>query len=283
MRVVGCDQGLFDKLNRDLTDHHLVFLPWGAETVRQIHAEAPEVVCVQCYVSDWNRAHRFCEGVVALMGKRAPAFLFVLERICKDRVLGFADFNPSDFVRVPWDPKGLVTRIELLKRQRSLKLQTSRLIEELTKNAQRDPLTHLYNREILDDETVKSYAQSGTAMLMIDVDHFKRVNDTYGHLVGDGVLVEFSRRLEQNLRSGDLLCRYGGDEFLALLSGTSIESANSVAEKLAKVIANQPFSVGGHEMTVTASIGVGTFGALKEADRALYQAKKQGRNCVKMV
>jgi diguanylate cyclase (GGDEF)-like protein len=126
-------------------------------------------------------------------------------------------------------------------------------------------------------------------VVMLDVDHFKAVNDTYGHLVGDEVLREFGRRVGQASREDDLLARYGGEEFCLLLSATGPSEAFDVAERCRSAICQTPFETTAGPLTITASFGFATLDAARSetglelihrADEKLYEAKRQGRNRV---
>lgn len=124
-------------------------------------------------------------------------------------------------------------------------------------------------------------------MIALDIDHFKAINDRFGHDVGDAVIVSLATLMQQDLRSDAALCRSGGEEFLLLLPGVSLAQAQKIAERLRTRVASHDMEVAGH---ITISLGVAHWGAdatsiaavLKEADKALYDAKNQGRNCVVM-
>ena len=127
-------------------------------------------------------------------------------------------------------------------------------------------------------------------MIMLDIDHFKQVNDTYGHPTGDSLLVGLATMMARTLRSGDVVARFGGEEFAILLPDTALPEGLNVAERLREAIEQYPFSVGGQPVRVTASLGVApllperndAFNACyRAADNALYQAKNDGRNCVR--
>lgn len=150
--------------------------------------------------------------------------------------------------------------------------------------------TKRYLVEALERELQHSQ-RSGTpvAVLMLDLDKFKSINDTHGHLAGDAVLVEFARRIRETLRSGDLLARYGGEEFTVLLARTDRDGALQTAERIRSAIAEEPVAFEGITIPVTVSIGVAmatpfsaetTDNLLAEADERLYQAKRTGRNRV---
>jgi diguanylate cyclase (GGDEF)-like protein len=124
---------------------------------------------------------------------------------------------------------------------------------------------------------------------MLDLDHFKDVNDKYGHLCGDAVLASVGRRMKEVLRGSDLKCRYGGEEFLVVLPDTPLSGARRVAETLRREIAERPMPWAGEALTVTASFGltqampgeISIEAVVARADAALYRAKEDGRNCVR--
>ena len=162
---------------------------------------------------------------------------------------------------------------------------------ELEKIAMIDPLTHAYNRaqfeKIIEkeEERIRRYDASFYSLIIIDIDNFKKVNDTYGHDIGDSVLKGFVSNIECYLRKNDILFRWGGEEFIIFLPQTSCHNAIIVAEKVRKIIEQQHFKGPGH---VTCSLGVsakrnmddGVTSIIKRADIALYRAKQNGKNCV---
>jgi diguanylate cyclase (GGDEF)-like protein len=173
---------------------------------------------------------------------------------------------------------------------------TKRLDETLTMLAaqsERDALTGVYNRrkltEMLDNETKRAlrYHQR-FSLLMLDIDHFKKINDTHGHLVGDEAIKHVAKRAVATLRTTDFVARYGGEEFVVFLPGEDATGAALAAERLREAV-SQPFTaLGDLELQLTISIGVTTFredaadpkALLGEADHALYDSKKNGRNRV---
>lgn len=166
-----------------------------------------------------------------------------------------------------------------------------RLILKVRQYANNDPLTQILNRraafrEIAQLQAVTSHQPF--AVLLIDLDHFKHVNDTLGHDAGDKALIATSQRLAESLTNNEILCRYGGEEFLIYLNNVSPEQAYSLAETLLHTLANPPFTWAGSSITITASIGlahsskIASFtDLLHQADLAMYQAKAAGRNCVR--
>ncbi|PKO42021.1 MAG: diguanylate cyclase [Betaproteobacteria bacterium HGW-Betaproteobacteria-4] len=172
-------------------------------------------------------------------------------------------------------------------------LETKRLMENLRDSTLRDPMTGLNNRRFLEEyvETLVSSVQrkrTHAAILMLDLDYFKMVNDTYGHDAGDAVLKALSSLLKQSVRASDLVIRYGGEEFLIILIDSEGEAADNVAEKIRLAVEALKVQIAGITLQKTISIGIADFPtdsetfwqAVKFADVALYQAKESGRNRV---
>ena len=166
---------------------------------------------------------------------------------------------------------------------------------ELEELAARDSLTGLYNRRHFGDEMTREFAAaqrygSDLACLMFDLDHFKPINDQYGHRMGDKVLVLLADSIAAELRTSDVAARFGGDEFIVLLPGTKISLGKHIAERVRNYFDKNSIKVDGKAVKITLSIGIsGTeektsrlSEMLKCADQALYEAKGSGRNCVKI-
>lgn len=173
--------------------------------------------------------------------------------------------------------------------------QKRKLIEdELEEMAIRDGLTGLYNHKffytLLEKEVARDDRYHNTvALLLIDIDHFKKVNDTYGHRAGDTILRALSQRLVRRARTTDHVCRYGGEEIAVILIETNITEAQSIAEELRILIEKEPFLIeDGQYISITVSIGVSVYNEeakdasmmVSNADNALYRAKENGRNLV---
>lgn len=158
--------------------------------------------------------------------------------------------------------------------------------------AQMDALTGINNRAAmdrsLDREVELSHRHDNPlSLLIIDIDHFKRVNDSHGHSAGDAILKSMASCIKETMRTSDMLFRYGGEEFALLLSGTDIEGARQVGERIRNAVQTYPFVFDGKELEISVSIGVADLGRrdspsrlFDRADAALYQAKKSGRNQV---
>jgi diguanylate cyclase (GGDEF)-like protein len=166
------------------------------------------------------------------------------------------------------------------------------LIQKIRDIANRDHLTKLWNRHALNTHLVQIQAQWERSqlpysLLLVDIDHFKKINDTYGHVVGDHALLHVAQLLFSSLRKVDFICRYGGEEFLIVLPATKGDEAMLVATKLQSHLSQCPFDDTQPPLSITASIGCATMAPdmtyiqlLQMADKALYQAKQGGRNTI---
>jgi len=188
------------------------------------------------------------------------------------------------------------TRLKLRQSEQALQGQIEAiqsLQAQLTEQANRDSLTGLYNRRYLDDSLQRELDRCaregvGLSLLVIDLDHFKQINDRYGHAAGDEVLRQVSTLLLQNMRSSDICCRYGGEEFLLVLPHVELAAAIDRAEHCRRRVAEQRWQAEGQPFDVTLSIGVACSPdarmapreLIELADRALYRAKAEGRNRV---
>jgi two-component system cell cycle response regulator len=210
------------------------------------------------------------------------------------------DLGANDLITDGFDPEELALR---LRGQIRRKLEADRLrvtVEDGFKLAAIDPLTGLYNRRyalphLTEIAKRAREKQRPFAIMLLDLDRFKDVNDTYGHAAGDAVLVEVARRVRDNLRGVDMVARIGGDEFLVAMPETALSQARFAAERLRQVVEETPISIGEgqQEITVTLSIGLSMGGRdeamslpieklIEDADQALFGSKAEGRNQVTM-
>lgn len=186
----------------------------------------------------------------------------------------------------------LVLNLRIREQMEMRNAELDDLNQKLRTIAIHDQLTGLYNRHFMVEQIERQhelFTRHGNvcSIVLFDIDHFKQVNDRYGHAVGDDVLVAFSRRVEVLLRQGDVLGRYGGEEFLLLLPMIDLSAALQLAERIRCTLADSPVQLKSGEVTVTASFGVAQLECGEEADdwlirvdQALYRAKEHGRNCV---
>ncbi len=181
--------------------------------------------------------------------------------------------------------------LELLGNQASSSLANAKLHEEIERMASTDGLTGLFNHRTFQERLSAEFKRRERisvplSLLLIDIDFFKKINDTYGHPAGDEVLRGVAGVVRETIRNIDIPARYGGEEFAAILPGTDGEGAQSMAERLRTAIAGKTFSIDGKSLEVTVSIGVATSphdtdnkeGLIEKADQALYHAKRDGRN-----
>jgi two-component system cell cycle response regulator len=237
---------------------------------------------------------RLCSQVRSLERTRHLPVIMLVEPGDEARLLRGLDMGVNDYLMRPVDRHELLARVKTqIKRKRHSDFLRHRLAESVELSVT-DPLTGLQNRRYMEGHLrtlVSEAIRTGRSlsMLVADIDHFKVINDTYGHDTGDEVLKEFSVRLKRNTRGVDLACRLGGEEFVVIMPDTDLEHAYQIGERLRACIAADEFAVGdGKSARVTASVGIGTLEnsddtpetVFKRADNALYMAKRQGRNRV---
>ena len=176
----------------------------------------------------------------------------------------------------------------------AIAIENARLFEQTQQMALTDTLTGIYNRRYFYELALKEFSRSKRyqdplSIIMIDIDHFKNVNDRYGHLAGDQVLMQFVQRIQNELRAPDVLARFGGEEFIILLPETNLGDAVQVAERLREVTSQYPFLLVTAQTFITISLGVSCFKfttisldqLIDESDKAMYEAKQFGRNRVR--
>jgi two-component system cell cycle response regulator len=235
---------------------------------------------------------RLCSQARAL--QRQLPIMVVAEPAEKHRLLRALDMGVNDYVVRPIDRHELIARVRTqLKRKRHADSLRHKLDASL-ELAFTDALTGLFNRRYLEAHAEAMAARARTqgsllSVVVVDIDHFKSINDHYGHAAGDTVLREFAQRLRGNTRAVDLTCRIGGEEFMIVMPDTPHWRAVQIAERLRSCFAHEPFRVNATtNVTVTASVGLATLGDGGEsmealfgrADQALYEAKRGGRNRV---
>ncbi len=195
---------------------------------------------------------------------------------------------------MPFEQAILKRRASAVAERVSLALANLKLRELLHNQSIRDPLTGLYNRRYLEESLNREFHRANrtgrnVSMVMLDLDHFKRFNDTYGHQVGDILLREVAGVIKSRVRAGDLACRYGGEEFSLILAEVDTEGAYKCVESIREAIKHLSLHHRGQILSViTVSAGIATYPAhgdnsedlIHAADEALYRAKKAGRDCV---
>jgi two-component system cell cycle response regulator len=241
-------------------------------------------------------ALRVCSQLKSVEQTRQTPILIIVDPDDHQRLLRALDLGVNDYLIRPIDRQELLARVSTqIRRYRyTERLRTS--VRNSMEMAITDALTGLYNRRYLESHLAHliDYAVNRgklLSVLTLDVDFFKSVNDTYGHDAGDRVLQEMAGRLRASIRSSDLACRTGGEEFVVVLAGTDLQTAERVGERVRKMVAAKPFlAAPGCPLSITVSLGISSLARvedapedlLKRADQALYRAKREGRNRVSL-
>ncbi len=249
---------------------------------------------------DWVMPELDGPGVCREVRKRKQQsyvyMVLLTSKESKEDVVAGLESGADDYLTKPFDPEELKARLRTGLRILDLEDRLIEAREEMRFQATHDGLTALWNRGMIVDLLGRELARSirenfSTVILMCDLDHFKSVNDTYGHLVGDDVLKETAKRLLASVRSYDFVGRYGGEEFLVVLNNCNPAYAFARADEIRKAIAQKPVTSSCGPVPITMSLGLllnQEWGRrpveelLHEADAALYVAKAAGRNCVKV-
>lgn len=212
----------------------------------------------------------------------------------KEDVVAGMDSGADDYVTKPFDHHELKVRLRAGTRIIDLQEQLLRTREELRYQATRDYLTKLWNRSaimgLLDRELSRSHREgTSVGIVVVDIDHFKSINDTYGHHIGDLALQTVANRMSQGIRAYDAIGRYGGEEFLIVLPGCDRESTVRQCNRLREALCNEPLEIPGSKLQLSASFGCTALvsqglsdsqSLINVADKALYEAKARGRNRV---
>jgi len=220
--------------------------------------------------------------------------LLLTARTQKQDLVEGMEAGADDYITKPFDAQELKVRLRAGRRILDLQAELVAAREALREQATHDPLTCLWNRssimDILTREMAKAEREGASVgVIMADLDHFKQINDTFGHQAGDAVLREAAKRMQASMRSYDAVGRYGGEEFLIVLPGSTHSSASHLAERLRTAISRQPIRLEQRSLAFTISLGISrsTPGegmsperVIRAADEALYRAKDLGRNRV---
>jgi diguanylate cyclase (GGDEF)-like protein len=222
---------------------------------------------------------------------REVPVVFITGRTTADDVVKGLDLGAHDYLRKPFEAAELAARVHAAMRIKHLQDDLRKVNTELSRQAMTDGLTGLANRRALDDALERACSRSARhatnlCLMLVDVDHFKRINDDHGHQAGDEALVSLGDRLRERLRTEDLLGRWGGEEFMIIAPDTEAEGAAVLAEALRTCMETNPLMVRREEVPVTVSVGWTAWNGdspedlVRRADKRLYAAKDAGRNRV---
>ncbi len=265
-----------------------------ATGIAAIARAEPDVLLVDLGLPDGNGLQVIRRFRDVTRGRQAPAILVVTAVDDEAQKLDCLRLGADDFVSKPISPMEVVARVGSQMRRIRASALAANQVERALGDAYTDALTGLYNRRYLDEDLLRRVSRAGArdgsfAVALLDVDHFKRINDTWGHPAGDAVLRTVAQQIRKYLRTGDLECRYGGEEFVVILPTTSLADAALVAERLRSGMESceLPSPLAGER--ITASLGVAGWAPgedaaslLRRADQALYVAKRGGRNRVEL-
>ena len=293
--IVDDRKSSYERIAQTLAAEHTIDIETNPSDAMFHAAEGDyDLMIVSLGLQDFDGL-RLCSQVRSLERTRGLPILAIAEPDNNQRLVRGLEIGVNDYLIRPVDKNELLARVRT-------QIKKKRYTERLRDNVQAsiemaitDGLTGLHNRRYMETHLGALAEQAASrakplSVLVLDIDFFKSVNDTHGHDAGDDVLREFALRVRKSIRSIDLACRYGGEEFVVVMPETDMAVAAMVAERLRRKVASEPFSIqgGAGQLTVTLSIGIAAFGGpgddvaamLKRADQALYRAKRDGRNRV---
>jgi two-component system cell cycle response regulator len=265
------------------------------EATNLARMELPDCFIVHQNLMEGGDGLRLVSALRAKPETRQSAVILVVENGDVQTAAKGLDLGASDYIEAPFDVNELIARIrsQLRRKRYSDRLRSN--VRNGLKMAVIDPLTGIYNRRYASQHMIRVMERAREtggvfAVMMIDLDKFKSINDRFGHDAGDAVLKEFSRRLQENIRGVDLVARFGGEEFFVAMPDVDRQAAAMAAERIRRAIEGAPVTLpgGAGDVNVTVSVGVAIAAAgdndaetiIKRADLALYEAKEGGRNRV---
>jgi diguanylate cyclase (GGDEF)-like protein len=281
VRTVVCDQ-LEDE------GYEVVEAADGESALVMTAAERPDAILLDIEMPGLD-GHQVLSRLKADVELRDIPVVFLTGRTGTDDMVAGLRAGAHDYLRKPFETAELLARVGGAVRIKRLQDELRIRNDQLDRLSRVDGLTGLYNRRHI-DEQLQNEVNTATrhdqplAVLMLDIDHFKLVNDVEGHPAGDQVLREFAGRMRTVSRAGDVVGRWGGEEFIVIAPHTDLEGAVRLGERIRAAVADQPMDLGGHSIAVTVSIGcvvgLDADGLVKRADAALYRSKTEGRDRV---
>ncbi len=273
-------------------NYHVTVATNGLEALRILQSDAAPSLAILDWMMPEMEGPEICKRIRAHSGNPYIYILMLTGRTLKEDLSLGLESGADDYLTKPFDAQELRARLHV--GQRILDLQRSLIAarEDLRFQATHDTLTGVSNRgaimEVLAREHSRHAREDGSfGIILVDLDHFKEVNDTYGHPAGDLVLKEASHSMSACIRSYDVLGRYGGEEFLLVVPSSNGAGTLSLAERIRLSLASEPIGLEQGAIRVTASLGVAVYNdnnnptvptLLRLCDEALYRAKKEGRN-----
>jgi two-component system cell cycle response regulator len=291
--IIDTDRRHAERIQGYLADHSVDILTEPADAVFQVAGAGYELALISMSLDDFDPL-RVSSQIRTVEHSRNLPIILMADAADKPRVVRALDLGINDYISRPVERNELQARVRTQIRRHRYAMELRESVNNTMALAVTDELTGLYNRRYFDRHlnVMLGKAQEqerDMALMILDIDHFKAVNDNHGHDVGDAVLREFAARLKRNIRGVDLACRFGGEEFVVLMPDTDTGQAEAVAERVRQAMAEKQFEVGpARPLSVTVSVGVALNESrvdtpeslIKRADVALYRAKRGGRNRV---
>lgn len=292
--VIDTDQARGERVKSYLDRKHTVtVLTQPADAVFEMSSGEYELAIVSMTLEGFDPL-RVCSQMRTIDQTRALPIILIADEKDRQQIVKALDLGVNDFIMRPLERHELSARVNTQIRRQRYTVELRESLNSTMAMAVIDELTGLYNRRYFERHLSlmlgKSQEQDrDMAIMLLDIDYFKPVNDTYGHDVGDMVLKEFATRLQRNIRGVDLACRFGGEEFVVVMPDTDMRQAEHVAERVRSAMADEGFKVGVNgPLNITVSVGLAindldndtTETLTKRADIALYRAKRSGRNRV---
>lgn len=290
-------------LTRSFLEKHAYEVTWardGLSAIKAVKTSVVDIIILDLLLPDMS-GNEVCRWLkLNADTKGIPIIMLTVKDSLEDKVAGI-EAGADDYLPKPYNETELNAKIYSALRTKALQdelRQKNKEMEELLARVEflaiTDPLTELYNRRRLENvleqewKKIKRYKQPITCM-MIDIDHFKSVNDVFGHKAGDAVLVQIAKLIKKNLREVDTVARWGGEEFVVILPQTDADSALSAASRILEAVSTHEFPEA-PARKITVSIGIARTGhavdtadkLLNLADCALYEAKARGRNRIEV-
>ncbi len=267
----------------------------GVEAIQKAEHHLPDCILLDIKMP-LVTGHQVCEALQADEATKYIPVIFLSGMNADEEIIQALDSGAQDYIQKPFNPKIVMARVRVALRMKAFQEELRQKHQILEVKANTDELTGLHNRRLLFERLREEHNRAarfgyGLTVLMVDVDHFKEINDTMGHAVGDRVLSEVASIIKFNTRIYDVLCRYGGDEFTLILPQTDRDQGLVVAERIRYSIELGNYPENGVRFGITASIGLSSFPEdgddsdvlLQAADLALYHAKQAGRNQVQFM